>query len=404
MIQEIGKNRYRLVVSVGGRGSRRRFTRTVECAGKREAKRLYAEFEAEVASGKAEGEDGMAGVTACALVEEYIAHMGTMNRRRTTIRGYETCLKRLRPLLGKAAAKDCTPYKLQRAVSEMSAAGLSAKTIKNTMGLLSAAYARAVKMDLLESNPCDRVDLPSGRPREARILHADELPLFCAAIAEAGADERVAYGLALFMGLRRSELLGLRESDVDVARGLLNVHSTRHRVNGEDYESGTKTRRSTRVLAVPDSLLLEIAKLIQAHSELPCERTDYLVQDGFGQPLSAQALSSRLERLEECNGLPHVTLHGLRHTYASLLHARGVDMANISAELGHSNLTTTQNIYTHIFQDATNASRGIARTVDAFLAEGSAPPEAKTPSLPDMGEAKTPSHLDAEGGENPLAP
>ena len=70
--------------------------------------------------------------------------------------------------------------------------------------------------------------------------------------------------------------------------------------------------------------------------------------------------------MEARKGLPHVSLHGLRHTYASMLHSEGVDMAAMSANLGHSNLTTTANIYTHIFKSPTQASRGIASTINSI--------------------------------------
>lgn len=84
-------------------------------------------------------------------------------------------------------------------------------------------------------------------------------------------------------------------------------------------------------------------------------------------PMDLLGWSDDGDILEAEKGLPNVTLHGLRHTYASLLHSQGVGMAHISAELGHSNLTTTANIYTHIFQSATNASRGIANTINNFM-------------------------------------
>ena len=121
------------------------------------------------------------------------------------------------------------------------------------------------------------------------------------------------------------------------------------------------------MLALPDILILDIARLIEVHRQFPYEKTDYLVQNGAGSPLGGQALSSRLVRLEAEKGLPNVTLHGLRHTYASLLHSQGVDMAMISAELGHSSLATTMNIYTHILNSPTNASRGIANTINNFM-------------------------------------
>jgi hypothetical protein len=71
--------------------------------------------------------------------------------------------------------------------------------------------------------------------------------------------------------------------------------------------------------------------------------------------------------MEEDNDLPHVTVHGLRHTFASLLNSSGVDIARISRELGHSNIGTTMNIYTHVFGDVSASSRGIADIVNATV-------------------------------------
>lgn len=358
MIEELGRNRARLIVSIGSRGNRRRFCKTVEYKTKRELKKLYQAFEEECAKRP------QTDITVKGLLDKYIVHMRTMGRRETTLHGYQTCVKRLQPLIDGILAQDLTTAQLEEKIALMSSNGLSAKTIKNTIGLLSAAYRYAIKIDLLNENPCSKVTIPKGDPREIRILHLDEIQPFLNAIAECDIDERVGYELALFLGLRRSEILGLKESDVDIVNGFINVHETRHRVDGEDITSGTKTKRSTRVLALPDVLLLELARLLEVHRQFPYEKTDYLIQDGFGNPMGGQALSSRLDRLEKEKGLPHVTLHGLRHTYASILHSQGVDMANISAELGHGNLTTTANIYTHILNSPTNASKGIANTIN----------------------------------------
>lgn len=360
MIRELGKGKARLIVSVGSGANRRRYTKTVEYQKKKELRQLYSDFEVECQKRP------QTDISVEQLLGLYIDYMRVLGRKQTTIHGYEIVAERLQSLTDGILARNLTTARLEKIIVEMSQNGLGAKTIKNTIGLLSAAYRYAIKIDLLEENPCEKVTRPKGQPREIRILYINEIPAFLNAIADVDLNEKVAYELALFLGLRRSEILGLKESDIDVVRGLVNIHNTRHRIDGEDYDSDTKTKRSTRVLAVPDFLLLDIVKLLQIHKDFPYEKCDYLVQDGFGEPLGGQALASRLSRLEVNKGLPHVTLHGLRHTYASLLHARGVDMANISAELGHSNLSTTQNVYTHIFSDATNASRGIASVIDEF--------------------------------------
>ena len=365
MIKDLGQNKYRLIVSVGGRADRKRYCKTVtHKGGKKALQKMYDEFEAECQK------TPLTDITVKDLLESYVLHCKTLGRKATTIHGYEITAERCYPLIGAILAKSLTTYRLEKFVAEMGDNGLSTKTIKNTIGLLSAAYDHAIFIGQLDSNPCKRVSLPQGQPRDIRILYLEEMPRFLEAIADVDLNEKVAYELALFLGLRRSEIIGLKESDVDIVQGLVYVHNTRHRVDGVDIEADTKTKKSTRVLALPDILILDLARLLEIHRQFPYEKTDFLVQDGFGNALNGQALASRLERLEKRNGLPHVTLHGLRHTYASLLHSQGVDMANISAELGHSNLATTMNIYTHIFQSATNASRGIANTINEFVEIG----------------------------------
>lgn len=358
MIKELGNHRYRLIVSVGGRDDRKRYTRTVECRTKKELRKVYAEFEAECQK------TPLSDITVRDLLKSYIIHCKTLGRKATTIKGYRITAERCYSSVGTISAKSLTTYRLEKFVAEMVDNGLSAKTIRNTIGLLSAAYKHAIRIGQLESDPCEKLTLPQGQPREIRILYIDEIPRFLDAISECDLNEKCAYELALFMGLRRAEILGLKETDVDIIKGMLSVHSTRHRVDGEDIEQDTKTKRSTRVLALPDILILDLARLLETHRQFKYESVDYLIQDGFGNALGHQALASRLERLEKKKGLPHVTLHGLRHTYASLLHNSGVDMAMISAELGHSNITTTANIYTHIFKNPTQASRGIANTIN----------------------------------------
>ena len=363
MIQDLGKNKYRFIVNIGSGQNRRRFSKTIECNGKKEAKSLYAEFEAECR------QDPLTDITVKQLLEDYIDHCKALGRKATTIRGYKIAVERIYPSVDKILAKDCTTYRLEKIVAQMSQNGLGAKSIKNTMGIVSAAYRHAIKTGQLTDNPCERLTLPKITPREIRILHKDEIPDFVFAIQDEPLDDKVAYELALFMGLRRSEILGLRESDVDIVNGILNVHNTRHRVDGENIEADTKTKRSTRTLAMPDIVLIDVAKLIQTHREFKYEKSDFLVQDGFGNAINPQSLASRLTRMEEKKNLPHVSLHGLRHTYASMLNESGVDMARISAELGHSNLSTTMNIYTHILKTPTQSSRGIASAVDQIVGD-----------------------------------
>ena len=360
MIKELGNHRARLIVNVGSGSNRKRFTKTVTYSGKKELNRMYAEYEAECRK------NPLSDITVGELIDAYIDNSRTLGRKATTLRGYRIASERFSSFFKTISAKECTTYHVEKEIASMSQNSLSAKTIKNTIGLLSSSYEHAISIGQLEANPCKRVKLPQGIPREVQILHINEIQDFLYAIADAPLDDKVAYELALFMGLRRSEILGLKESDADILRGTLSIHNTRHRVDGKDVDQDTKTKRSTRVLALPEILLIDIAKLLQAHKEFPHEKVDYLIQDGFGNAILPQTLSTRLSRLEAKHHVPQISMHGLRHTYASLLNASGVDMARISAELGHSTLSTTMNIYTHVFKEASESSKGIAQVIDSF--------------------------------------
>lgn len=364
MIKDLGKGKARLIVSIGSGDTRRRVSKTVTYKTKRELKDMYTDFEAEVQESPASD------MTIEQMLDAHIEHCEVLGRKPETIRGYKICQKRLNPRLKRLLAKDCTTYHIEKEIARMSRESLSAKTIKNTIGLLSAAYRHAIYTKQLKENPCEYAVLPTEQVKEVRILYKNEIQPFLDAIGTAPLDDKVAYELALFMGLRRSEILGLKESDVDIVQGMLSVHNTRHRVNKEDYDSDTKNDRSTRVLALPDILIIDIARLLEVHRNLPYERCDYLIQDGFGGYYTPEALSQRLRRLQRNNNLPEVSLHKLRHTYASLLNESGVDMARISRELGHSNLATTQNIYTHILKTPSESSKGIAQVINTLELEG----------------------------------
>lgn len=365
MIKQIDKHRYRFIVSIGSGKAQRKVSKTITFnGGKKALKKLYDEYEEEVKS-----QSPSSDITVEQLLDNYIESCKVLGRKPVTIRGYRICLNRISDSLKRQKAKDCTTYHIEKEIARMSRESFSAKTIKNSIGLLSAAYRHAIRTKQLTENPCEYATLPKEQKSEKRILYMDEIQPFLNGIADAPLDEKVAYELALFLGLRRSEILGIKESDVDILNGMIYIHNTRHRVDGVDYDSDTKTEQSTRVLALPDILIMDIARLLESHRQFPYEKVDYLIQDGFGNIILPQTLAARLTRLEEKKKLPHVTLHGLRHTYASLLNSAGVDMAWISKNLGHSNLSTTANIYTHVFKNPTKSSRGIAEVINTLKIE-----------------------------------
>ena len=358
MIEYISKGKAKLVVSVGSGKSRKRKAKTVTYTSKRELERMHQRFIDEV------HHNPLIDTTVDELLEMYINSRRTLGVEATTIKGYETAAKRVYSRFGGINATDLTSFQVQAFVSDMHEK-YSAKTIRNTISLLSSAYDNAIRLGQLANNPCKFVTLPKKEQTKIEIFTEDEIGRFLRALNDTRLDYKVAYELALFCGLRRSEILGLTEDSIDTTFKWVKVRQTRHTINGENIIQGTKTATSRRELAVPDFVIEDIKTLIAQHNAVEYEHTDFLIQDGFGKPMGSSALTTQIYRIEDRAGLPHVSLHDLRHTFASMLNASGVDIAMISHELGHSSIVITMDTYMHVFGNISESSRGIADSLNS---------------------------------------
>lgn len=358
MIKLLGKGKAKLIVSIGSGKDRTRKTRVVEYSGKKELQKMYEAFENECRK------KPLSGMSVNDLIEGYIKKRKIVGIKATTEVGYRTAQNRLIPFTDGFSAKNLTTYQLDKIIAQMVEKGYAPKTISNSISLLSAAYEDAIRTDLLEHNPCNNVTMPKRKKKEIHTFTEAEVWTFVGALQNERIDYKVGYELCLLCGMRRSEVLGLRASDVDLVNKCVSISTTRHLVDGKTVEQDTKTERSRRTLALPDILVDDIKELFSERSVFVWDKSDYLIQDGFGRPMNPSVFTNHIGAIEEQNGLPKVSVHGLRHTFASMLNAEGIDIARISAELGHSTITTTLNIYTHILGGASASSRGIADTLN----------------------------------------
>lgn len=360
MIEYLGKGKAKLIVSVGSGEHRRRKSKTVTYTSKRELERMHQRYEDEVRH------NPLIDTTVEELIDSYIENRKIVGLKATTERGYKCARERIIPAMGRFVAREVTTYQIECFVADM-AKTYKPKTVHNTIGLLNAAYARAVRTGQLMDNPCQRVTLPKKNKPDIKIFSEHEMLAFFRALSNERIDYKVAYELCLLCGMRRSEVLGLKESDINIPFKCVTISHTRHRVDGEDIEQDTKTEQSHRTLALPDVVVEDIKVLIKEHDR-PYKHTDYLIQDGFGHPMNPSVMTNHIHDIEDAAGLPHISVHGLRHTFASMLNNAGVDIARISRELGHSNISTTLGVYTHVFGGASSSSRGIADALNEKVA------------------------------------
>lgn len=353
MIEVLSKNKAKLIVSMGSGADRKRKSKTVTFTSKKELERMHQRFIDEV------HHNPLIDTTVAELLESYINGRKVLGVKQTTLHGYEVTAERIYSRFKGIKATDLTSYQVQTFINDMSEK-YSAKTIRNTISLLSSAYDNAIRLGQLSKNPCKMVTLPKKEQPKIDIFDNEQITVFLNALDQERLDYKVAYQLALFCGLRRSEILGLQERHINVPFRCVTVEQSRHNVKGSDYVQTTKTESSHRTIAVPDFVMENIIELLDLHNSVQYKHTDYLIQNGFGQPMTPSALTSQIYRIEERAGLPQVSLHDLRHTFASMLNNANVDIAMISRELGHSNINVTLGIYTHAFGNVAQSSRDIA--------------------------------------------
>ena len=359
-IKILGKNKAQLIVSTGStsRGTKKRYTKTVVFRYKRDLPKMLVDFEQEVKGGRLTGE------TVEQIIDAYIESRKRLGIKATTIKGYELCRDRLSASLKRKTASEVTAYSIDKYIAE-NVDKYSSKTMRNTISVLSASYDRAMQLGLLRENPCAKVTLPKNSQPEIQTLSEDDVIKLMKALEEDRLDFKVGYELCLFCGMRRSEVLGLRESDINLPFRTVTISKTRHIVDGKTQIQDTKTAKSHRALALPEFLCEDIRRLIDLHRSYEWQHSDYLIQTAYGEEMHPATFTNHLSLIEEKNGITHVSVHGLRHTFATMLNSEGVDIARISAELGHSSITTTFNKYMHVFGGATASSRGIADSLDA---------------------------------------
>lgn len=354
-IEYIDKNHAKLVVTRGSGKNRERKVKRITFVNKRDAKKQYDAFVASVTFGV---NDKM---TVSELLDWYIDKFKEAGGKETTSAGYTSAAKSIKAVIGKRRASELKLQDIDRFTSKQKDK-YSPKSIKNQLSLLSSSYKDAIRRGVLTSNPCEYAVVPRQKKPDITIL--TNIDSFVKALDSTDLDFKVMCELALFLGLRRSEILGLLHSDIS---DTVTISKVRHRVGDRDIIETPKTASSNRTLAVPVFIQKHVTELMATQAKRPA-KGNFLIQDDFGQPVTQWWVRSHLDDLISENDLPHITMHGLRHTCASMLIAKGVPIADVSAQLGHSSIDITLRTYTHLFTDPTTASKHISDVMEGIVA------------------------------------
>ncbi len=233
-------------------------------------------------------------------------------------------------------------------------------TIHTYHRTLSAVLYRAVKWGYIRSNPASRVDLPSLAGRKAAYLDEPDARRLLALLYKEPIKWRTIITFDLLSGLRRGELLGLRWSDVDIDTQTITIAQTSNYIPPRGVFADTpKSDTSNRLLKLSRSAFLLLTEYKQwQDTQREALGDAWEDQDGrvfttdTGKPMFPDSVTAWFSKFVKRSGLPKVTLHSLRHTYASLMIADGAPLVVVSHKLGHAQTSTTANIYAHVIASA----------------------------------------------------
>lgn len=334
--------------------------------GKRRRRQVVAATEAEAwkAMRKAQAAEGRSssrsrGSTGSvrAFLEKWMHDVVRLKRKERTYVGYQTIL-RLVP--DSVASYDLHDPRLAHAIQAwLNSLDRHPQTVAHYAACLRAAFTYGKRKGFLETNPAADLDLPDIERTERIPLTADELRTFLAGVEGPLAPLWIT---AAWTGLRSGELLGLRWEDVSLGDNATLV--VRHSLTRLPGPKGVryvitepKTTRSRRVVPLLPVVVEALRPLRKAYLASPPEMDQRLVfATPAGSPLDAARVYREFQRALAATGTRPVRLHDLRHGAATAMIQSGMDLATVSAILGHSNIGTTVDLYGHLTESHKRAA------------------------------------------------
>ncbi len=294
-----------------------------------------------------------AGLTTALFLERWLKESVAPKVRPKTYDGYESLVRlHIVPAIGAIPLEKLGPQDVQALINRKVVEGLAPKTVLYMRGVMRTALNRAVRWGLVTRNAAALTDPPRYTPKEVRYLELDEIRLLLDVIR--GDRLEALFIAAIALGMRQGELLGSRWSDVDLEAARWHVRRQLQRRAGTVSYTEPKTARGRRTLDVPASLVAALRSHRARQLEERLVAGDQWQDDNLvfstplGAPLTGTQVTKHLQELAHSAQIRALRFHDLRHTCATLLLAQQVPARVVMELLGHSQISLTMNLYSHV--------------------------------------------------------
>jgi integrase len=297
-----------------------------------------------------------AGLTLAEYLTEWLDQVAAPRVRASTLYGYRNSSERyLIPRLGRRKLGALTARDVRGFLAVLAAEGVGNRTAQHAHATLRAALEDAVREEMIARNVARLVRAPRPDPSEREPLTVEQVRTLLRRVE--GHRLYALFVVVAVLGLRRSEVLGLRWEDLDLSEGVLRVQRGLQRVNGGLVVLPTKTRRSARVVPLPAFVVraLRERQEVQEAERLALgprwPDLGFVFTTPAGTPVDPRNCTRMVQTAVRRAGLPAVRLHDFRHGCVSVLLAVGVPPRTVMEIVGHTTLEMTMNVYAHVSLD-----------------------------------------------------
>ena len=288
------------------------------------------------------------------------------NVGKTTLKGYRNYLKVILSFIGDHKLKKITTFMLdnmyQKIKKGQKGKELSSKTMLHYFNLVNLMFKQARKWKFIEFNPNEDATKPKLQKKKRNYYNLEQVKDLFNVLSLENIKYRTIITLTLVSGVRRGELCALRWSDIDFTNKTIYIDNSLKVIDGIVDEEKAKTEYSIRYIYLDDntlSLLKEYKKWQDDYISYmgnKWQKNDRVFTDAYGKHIHPCTCYKILQKIINKYQLPHITLHELRHTCATLLNGQGIDPVTIKERLGHSNINITMDTYTHALENNKKAS------------------------------------------------